>query len=56
MTPKEDPADRAARIKERRASNRDRRIETQEEAAGLTSDLRGVYGLRALSMFGQAKQ
>jgi hypothetical protein len=27
-------------------------METQKQAAGITSDLRSVYGLRALSMFG----
>lgn len=42
--PKEDPADKKARLRERRLSEIDRRTAAQENAAGLTSDLRSIYG------------
>ena len=51
-TPEEDPKEKALRLRERRNARRDRNAAAQEEAADLSTDLRGVYGLRALSMFG----
>ncbi len=52
MGPKEDPDDKAARLRERRMSLLEQRRAGQQTAGGLTSDLRGVYGLGGLSMFG----
>ena len=52
-TPKEDPADKAARFRERRISELEQDEATQEQAAGLSSDIRSVYGLRAMSLFGK---
>lgn len=49
---KEDPADKAARLRERRITEVERQKTTEQSASGLTSDLRAVYGLRGLSMFG----
>ena len=51
-TPKEDPKDKAARERERRMTELDRARAAQKEAAGLTTDLRSVYGLRSMSLFG----
>jgi hypothetical protein len=45
-TPKEDPADKAARERERRIADAERQDTTENQAAGLTSDLRAVYGLK----------
>lgn len=50
-TPKEDPADKAARLRERRLAELDRNTATQQLATGLTSDIRGTYGT-GVSMFG----
>ena len=52
-TPKEDPADKANRMRERRISELEQDQATQKQAAGLTSDIRAVYGLRAMSLFGR---
>lgn len=52
MGPKEDPKDKAERLRQRRIAEIDRMGTAQQNASGLTTDLRGVYGLRALSMFG----
>lgn len=52
MKPKEDPADKAARLRERRITEVERQKTTEKTAGGLTSDLQAVYGLRGLSMFG----
>lgn len=52
MTPKEDPKDKADRLRQQRIAQVDRMQSAQENAQGLTTDLRGVYGLRALSAFG----
>lgn len=52
MKPKEDPKDKAARLRERRITDVERQKQTEQSAGGLTSDLRAVYGLRGLSMFG----
>ena len=53
-TPKEDPADKAARERERRLSELDRNAAAQKNAGGLSTDLRSVYGLRSMSLFGTA--
>jgi hypothetical protein len=55
--PKEDPEDRKARLRERRLTEIDRTQNAEKTAAGLTSDLRAVYGLRNMfNMFtGKAK-
>ena len=53
-TPKEDPKAKADRERERRLSTIERRRSAQDEADDMTSDLRSVYGLNALSMFGRA--
>lgn len=42
--PKEDPADRRARLRERRLSEVDRQVATEANAASLASDLRAIYG------------
>lgn len=47
--PKEDPADKAARLRERRMSLLERRTAAQNNAAGMTSDLRAVYGALPMS-------
>jgi len=53
--PKEDPQDKAARLRERRISQMERDSATQRTAGDLTSDLRSVYGLRGLPLvFGSA--
>lgn len=54
MRPKEDPKDRADRERQRRIAELDRRETAQENAGGLTTDLRSVYGLNALSAFGRS--
>lgn len=43
-TPKEDPADKAARLRERRISELDQARSSEMTAAGMASDLRAVYG------------
>ena len=48
MTPKEDPKDKADRLRERRISLLERMNSTEESAKGLTSDLRAVYGLTGI--------
>jgi len=50
---KEDPADKAARLRERRVSLLENRRAAQGTAEGLTTDYGSVYNLGALSMFGQ---
>lgn len=53
MTPKQQSTDlvaKAAQERERRLALLDQKTETQEASAGLTSDLRYVYGSPALSM------
>jgi hypothetical protein len=52
MGPKENPEDRKDRERQRRSATLDRRESAETAAAGLTTDLRAVYGLRGLSMFG----
>ena len=53
--PKEDPQDKAARLRERRISQMERDSATQRTAGDLTGDLRSVYGLRGLPLtFGSA--
>lgn len=51
-SPKEDPNDKAARERERRLAELDQNAAAQQDAGGLTTDLRSVYGLRSLSLFG----
>jgi len=53
MGPKEDPDAKKDRMRERRLSLLDRRDSAEETAGGLSSDLRAVYGLKGLSMFGK---
>lgn len=43
MKPKEDPADRAARLRERRMSEIDQMRAGEANAASLTSDLKSTY-------------
>lgn len=50
--PKEDPEDKKARQLERRKSLLERRQAAEGTAGGLTTDLRAVYGVRGMSMFG----
>lgn len=53
MGPKEDPEAKKDRKRERRLSLLDRRGSAEEMAGNLTTDLRSVYGLSGLSMFGK---
>ena len=48
MKPKEDPADKAARLRERRMTEIERTSATENNAGGLTSDLRAVYGMKGM--------
>lgn len=48
MKPKEDPQDKAARLRERRMSELEQERAGQKNAASLTSDLRAVYKLGRL--------
>lgn len=53
-TPKENPEDRKARLRERRISSLERDTATQQTAADLTSDLKSIYGFRGIPLaFGQ---
>lgn len=58
MKPKEDPKDKAARLRERRISEIEQRQAAQQQASGLSSDLTSVYGFtgRGLSMFAKGKK
>jgi hypothetical protein len=47
-SPKEDPEDKAARLRERRITDVERSEATQRNAAGMTSDLATIYGLKGL--------
>lgn len=50
--PKEDPEETKRRERETRLATIERRDAAQENARGLTSDLRGVYGIaKTPSMF-----
>lgn len=49
--PKEDPEDKRARLRERRLSEIDRRAASEQNAAGLTSDIRAIYGGAPLPTF-----
>lgn len=51
MTPREDPKDKAARLRERRLSEIELGRASQQTAADLTTDLRGAYGMRSGSLF-----
>lgn len=48
--PKESKADRDARRRERRLSEIDQQKSAQEQAAGITTDLRAIYGLRGIPL------
>ena len=52
--PKEDPADKAARLRDRRMATLERSRASERNASGLTRDLGSTYSLRSLSMFGQS--
>lgn len=58
MKPKEDPKDKAARLRERRISEIEQRQAAQQQASGLSSDLASVYGFTGLglSMFAKGKK
>lgn len=45
--PKEDPQDKQARLRERRASEIDRKAAGESNAAALAADIRGIYGSAA---------
>ena len=49
MGPKENPKDKAARRREQRIAKLERRSSAEEQASGLTSDLRAVYGLMGMT-------
>lgn len=51
--PKEDPEDKKARMLERRQSLLERRNAAEQNAGGLTNDLRAVYGIQSLFNFGR---
>lgn len=58
MKPKEDPKDKAARLRERRISEIEQRQSAEKQAGGLSSDLSSVYGFtpRKLSMFAKGRK
>jgi hypothetical protein len=45
---KEDPADKEARLRERRITDVDRQKSAEQNADGLTSDIRAIYGMKGL--------
>lgn len=47
--PKEDPKDKAARLRERRITNIERQQTAEESASSLTTDLRAIYGMKGLN-------
>jgi hypothetical protein len=49
-TPQEDPADKAARLRERRMTDVERAKSTEESAAGLSADIRSIYGQKTGNM------
>lgn len=53
MKPKQDPAELAAQQRERRLALTDQKTAGQDQSAGLTSDLRSVYGPSIFAMFGR---
>lgn len=50
-SPKEDPKDKEARLRERRSAELERSRSTREQARDLTGDLRRTFG-NQISMFG----
>lgn len=50
-SPKEDPEDTKERERERRRSILERRRATEEQADGVTSDMRSVYGISGTNNF-----
>lgn len=55
MKPKEDPKDKAARLRERRISEVERTQTAQEQASALSSDIRAVYGMRKMPLMKATK-
>jgi hypothetical protein len=55
MKPKEDPKDKAARLRERRLTEVERTSSAEQNAQSLTSDLMAVYGMGKPSMFKRKK-
>lgn len=53
-TPKENPDDKAARLRERRSAELERSRTVQTQARDMTGDVRRIYGNR-VSMFGLAR-
>ena len=51
-SPKEDPIEQQERLRQRRVADLDRRRAAKANAKSLTSDIRSVYGVGGLSMFG----
>jgi hypothetical protein len=47
--PKEDPKDKAARLRERRITGIERQQTAEESASSLTTDLRAIYGMKGLN-------
>lgn len=45
---KEDPKDKAARMRERRITDIERQKTAEQQASGLTSDIRAIYGMKGL--------
>lgn len=56
MKPKEDPEAKQQREREQRMATYERTDAAQRNARDLTTDLRSVYGLRAISMFSRPKK
>lgn len=52
MQPKEDNADKADRLRERKLSLLERRRSAEENASGLSTDLGSVYGLEGIPLLG----
>lgn len=53
MKPKENGADKAARLRERRMTEVERAQSAETSAQSLTSDLQAIYGRRGKSLFGK---
>jgi hypothetical protein len=49
MGPKEDPQDKAMRMRERRISEIERDSAASANARGMTQDLGSIYGMRGLA-------
>lgn len=53
-TPREDPKDKQARLRERRTAELERSREVREQAQGMTGDIRRTFGNR-VSIFGVSR-